>query len=112
MYKEKKLYQMDVAHAVLFAKKIDISRATADYSSAKFEVVILTVLLFWGGSRSLNMLAAVFLHKNKAAVRLFRATAPFKSNFLKVLHFTRDSKILLHVENTSNKNFIHPNKYL
>ena len=37
---------MDVAHAVLFAKKIDISRATADYSSAKFEVVILTVLLF------------------------------------------------------------------
>ena len=30
---------MDVAHAILFAKKIDISRVTADYSSAKFEVV-------------------------------------------------------------------------
>ena len=32
-----KLYQMDVAHAILFAKTIDISRVTADYSSAKFE---------------------------------------------------------------------------
>ena len=30
---------MDVAHAVLFAKTIDISRVTADYSSAKFEFV-------------------------------------------------------------------------
>ena len=30
---------MDVAHAILFAKKIDISRVTADYSSAKFEYV-------------------------------------------------------------------------
>ena len=28
---------MDVAHAILFAKTIDISRVTADYSSAKFE---------------------------------------------------------------------------
>ena len=28
---------MDVAHAILFAKAIDISRVTADYSSAKFE---------------------------------------------------------------------------
>ena len=28
---------MDVAHAILFAKKIDISRVTADYLSAKFE---------------------------------------------------------------------------
>ena len=32
-----KSYQMDVAHAILFAKKIDTSRVTADYSSAKFE---------------------------------------------------------------------------
>ena len=32
---------MDVAHAILFAKAIDISRVTADYSSAKFEVGIL-----------------------------------------------------------------------
>ena len=32
-----KLYQMDVAHAILFAKTIDISRVTADYLSAKFE---------------------------------------------------------------------------
>ena len=31
---------MDVAHAILFAKTIDISRVTADYSSAKFEKVI------------------------------------------------------------------------
>lgn len=30
---------MDVAHAILFAKTIDISRVTADYSSAKFEVL-------------------------------------------------------------------------
>ena len=30
---------MDVAHAILFAKKIDISRVAADYSSAKFESV-------------------------------------------------------------------------
>ena len=30
---------MDVAHAILFAKAIDISRVTADYSSAKFEFV-------------------------------------------------------------------------
>ena len=29
---------MDVAHAILFAKTIDISRVTADYSSAKFEL--------------------------------------------------------------------------
>ena len=29
---------MDVAHAILFAKAIDISRVTADYSSAKFEL--------------------------------------------------------------------------
>ena len=28
---------MDVAHAVIFAKKIDISRVAADDSSAKFE---------------------------------------------------------------------------
>ena len=28
---------MDVAHAVIFAKKIDISRVVADYPSAKFE---------------------------------------------------------------------------
>ena len=28
---------MDVAHAILFAKTIDISRVTADYSSAKFK---------------------------------------------------------------------------
>lgn len=28
---------MDVAHAILFGKTIDISRVTADYSSAKFE---------------------------------------------------------------------------
>ena len=32
---------MDVAHAVLFAKTIDISRVTADYSSAKFEFIIM-----------------------------------------------------------------------
>lgn len=32
-----KLYQMDVSHAILFAKKIDISVVTADYLSAKFE---------------------------------------------------------------------------
>lgn len=31
---------MDVAHAILFAKTIDISRVTADYSSAKFELFI------------------------------------------------------------------------
>ena len=31
---------MDVAHAILFAKAIDISRVTADYSSAKFELSI------------------------------------------------------------------------
>ena len=31
---------MDVAHAILFAKTIDISRVTADYSSAKFESFI------------------------------------------------------------------------
>ena len=29
---------MDVAHAILFVKKMDILRATADYSSAKFEL--------------------------------------------------------------------------
>ena len=33
---------MDVAHAILFAKTIDISRVTADYSSAKFEILICT----------------------------------------------------------------------
>ena len=32
---------MDVAHAILFAKTIDISRGTAYYSSAKFEFVTL-----------------------------------------------------------------------
>ena len=32
---------MDVAHAILFAKTIDISRVTADYSSAKLEFVTL-----------------------------------------------------------------------
>lgn len=30
---------MDVAHSILFAKKIDISRGAADYSSAKFELI-------------------------------------------------------------------------
>ena len=33
-----KLYQMDVAHAILFARKIDISRITVHYLSAKFEL--------------------------------------------------------------------------
>ena len=32
---------MDVAHAILFAKTIDTSRVTADYSSAKFEFITL-----------------------------------------------------------------------
>lgn len=32
-----KLYQMDVAHAILFARKLDISRVTVHYLSAKFE---------------------------------------------------------------------------
>lgn len=32
-----KLYQMDVAHAILLGGKIDFSRPTADYLSAKFE---------------------------------------------------------------------------
>ena len=36
---------MDVAHAILFAKTIDISRVTADYSSAKFESYSLWSLL-------------------------------------------------------------------
>ena len=36
---------MDVAHAILFAKAIDISRVTADYSSAKFEYHIEFYLL-------------------------------------------------------------------
>ena len=35
---------MDVAHAISFAKTIDISRVTADYSSAKFEFNIRTNL--------------------------------------------------------------------
>ena len=32
-----KLYQMDVAHAILLGGKADFSRPTADYLSAKFE---------------------------------------------------------------------------
>ena len=32
---------MDAAHAILFAKTIDISRVTADYSSAKCAFVTL-----------------------------------------------------------------------
>ena len=36
---------MDVAHAILFAKAIDISRVTADYSSAKFEFSTLRIPL-------------------------------------------------------------------
>ena len=39
-----KLYQMDVAHAILFARKLDISRLTAHYLSAKFEFLIENVL--------------------------------------------------------------------
>ena len=35
-----KLYQMDVAHAILFARKLDVSRLTVRYLSAKFELVI------------------------------------------------------------------------
>ena len=35
-----KLYQMDVAHAILLCGKIDFSRLAADYLSAKFELVI------------------------------------------------------------------------
>ena len=34
---------MDVAYAILFAKAIDISRVTADYSSTKFEFCKLSV---------------------------------------------------------------------
>ena len=33
-----KLYQMDVAHAILFARKLDVSRLTVRYLSAKFEI--------------------------------------------------------------------------
>ena len=32
---------MDVAHAILFARKLDISRITAHYLSAKFELYII-----------------------------------------------------------------------
>ena len=35
-----KLYQMDVAHAILLSGKIDFSRLTTDYLSAKFEMLI------------------------------------------------------------------------
>ena len=35
-----KLYQMDVAHAILFARKLDVSRLTVRYLSAKFELFI------------------------------------------------------------------------
>ena len=39
---------MDAAHAILFAKTIDISRVTADYSSAKFkEALINSALPSW-----------------------------------------------------------------
>ena len=33
-----KLYQMDVAHAILLCGKTDFSRLAADYFSAKFEI--------------------------------------------------------------------------
>ena len=36
-----KLYQMDVAHAILLSGKIDFSRLTTDYLSAKFELIVL-----------------------------------------------------------------------
>ena len=36
---------MDVAHAILFARKIDISRVAAEYSSAKFDKRI--NFLYW-----------------------------------------------------------------
>ena len=32
-----KLYQMDVAHAILLCGKTDLSRLATDYLSAKFE---------------------------------------------------------------------------
>ena len=35
-----KLYQMDVAHAILLCGKTDFSRLAADYLSAKFELTI------------------------------------------------------------------------
>ena len=35
-----KLYQMDVAHAILLCRKNDFSRLAADYFSAKFELTI------------------------------------------------------------------------
>ena len=34
-----KLYQMDVAHAILLSGKVDFSRLIADYLSAKFELL-------------------------------------------------------------------------
>ena len=40
---------MDLAHAILFAKKMDISRVTADYSSAKFEFIIREVSFIISG---------------------------------------------------------------
>ena len=36
---------MDVAHAILLYGKIDFSRLTADYLSAKFELVIRSIIL-------------------------------------------------------------------
>ena len=47
---------MDAAHAILFAKTIDISRVTADYSSAKFELLTqyLTQIIYQDESITFN----------------------------------------------------------
>ena len=42
-----KLYQMDVAHAILFARKLDVSRLTVRYLSAKFELGIIDDFHFY-----------------------------------------------------------------
>ena len=39
-----KLYQMDVAHAILFARKLYVSRLTVRYLSAKFEYYSLSII--------------------------------------------------------------------
>ena len=41
-----KLYQIDVAHAILLSGKIDFSRLTADYLSAKFKLYVIRCIVF------------------------------------------------------------------
>ena len=93
-----KLYQMDVAHAILFATKIDISKkgGAADYSSVKSESsVCILYCIFPQAPKKVSFLNLTFLGANQGFIEF-------------LITFNQDSSHALFLYEFSHAESIHP----